>query len=82
MTTDVRVLRQAEWDKWYEQPDPRLRRGPGVVRGARTVERAHEYDRSLGVWDGDECVGTAGAFSFRVDGPRRRLGAGRRASRW
>lgn len=66
MTTDVRVLAEAEWDAWYETLE--LAFG-GVAESAeeRELWRAlTECDRSIGVWDGEACVGTAGAFSFRV----------------
>ncbi|MEW2166180.1 GNAT family N-acetyltransferase [Streptomyces sp. NPDC007084] len=69
MTTDVRVLRQADWDKWY---DNLIRAFGGVAESSEERELWNaltEYDRSLGVWDGTECVGTAGAFSFRVTVP-------------
>ncbi|MGN9815858.1 GNAT family N-acetyltransferase [Streptomyces sp. SD11] len=69
MTTDLRVLRPADWDAWYGKLE--LAFG-GVAESAE--ERAlwsdlTEHDRSLGVWDGDECVGTAGAFTFRLTVP-------------
>ncbi|MFD4522567.1 GNAT family N-acetyltransferase [Streptomyces sp. NPDC058470] len=69
MTTDVRVLQQTEWNAWYDNlvlafggvPEPSDERG---LDNALT-----EYDRSIGVWDGDRVVGTASAFSFRVTVP-------------
>ncbi|WP_329547598.1 GNAT family N-acetyltransferase [Streptomyces sp. NBC_01356] len=69
MTTDVRVLQQTEWNAWY---DNLVRAFGGVPessdeRGLYNV--LTEYDRSIGVWDGDQVVGTAGAFSFRVTVP-------------
>ncbi|MFI0962132.1 GNAT family N-acetyltransferase [Streptomyces sp. NPDC021080] len=69
MTTDVRVLRQADWDEWYENL---IRAFGGVAESSEERElwsALTEYDRSLGVWDGKDCVGTAGAFSFRVTVP-------------
>ncbi|MDT0391485.1 GNAT family N-acetyltransferase [Streptomyces dubilierae] len=68
-SADLRVLQQDEWDKWYDT----LLRGFGGVPES-TEERAlwnalTEYDRSLGAWAGDECVGTAGAFSFLLTVP-------------
>ena len=69
MTTDLRVLRRADWDVWY---DNLIRAFGGVSESSEERELWNaltEYDRSLGVWDGDECVGTAGAFSFRVTVP-------------
>jgi len=69
MGTDVRVLRQEDWDEWY---DNLIRAFGGIPESAE--ERAlwrelTETDRSIGVWDGEECVGTAGAFSFRLTVP-------------
>ena len=49
----------------------------GAPGGARTVRTLTEPERSIGAWDGDECVGTAGAFTLPADGAGRRLGAGR-----
>ncbi|MFI8187496.1 GNAT family N-acetyltransferase [Streptomyces sp. NPDC085946] len=67
--TELRVLRQDEWDRWY---DTLLRAFGGVPEAAEERELWNaltEHDRSLGVWDGDDCVGTAGAFTFRVTVP-------------
>ncbi|MCP9945813.1 GNAT family N-acetyltransferase [Streptomyces somaliensis] len=69
MTTEPRILAPSEWDVWYQQ----LERAFGGVSEA-PEERAlwealTEHERSLGVWDGEECVGTAGAFSFRLSVP-------------
>lgn len=69
MTIELRVLRPSEWDDWYgklmlafggvgESPEER------ALWGALT-----EHVRSIGAWDGDDCVGTAGAFSFGVSVP-------------
>ncbi|MEG8277462.1 GNAT family N-acetyltransferase [Streptomyces sp. AHA2] len=76
MATDVsgssaglRVLQREEWGKWY---DTLLRGFGGVPEAAEERELWNaltEFDRSLGVWEGDECVGTAGAFSFRLTVP-------------
>ncbi|MEV5106153.1 GNAT family N-acetyltransferase [Streptomyces massasporeus] len=66
---DLRVLRKDDWDKWY---DTLIRGFGGVPESAEERELWNsltEFDRSLGVWDGDECVGTAGAFSFRLTVP-------------
>ncbi|RPF33494.1 GNAT family N-acetyltransferase [Streptomyces sp. TLI_185] len=69
MGTDLRVLRREDWDEWY---DNLIRAFGGVPESAE--ERAlwrelTETDRSIGAWDGDMCVGTAGAFSFRLTVP-------------
>ncbi|MFF4354323.1 GNAT family N-acetyltransferase [Streptomyces sp. NPDC001530] len=69
MTTDVRVLQQADWNTWY---DNLVRAFGGVPESSEERELMNaltEYDRSLGVWDTEQCVGTAGAFSFRVTVP-------------
>lgn len=69
MTTELRVLRAAEWDDWFEAFE--LAFG-GVAESpeARELDRAvTEPARCMGVWDGDQCVGTAGAYSFRLSVP-------------
>ncbi|MFJ4836427.1 GNAT family N-acetyltransferase [Streptomyces sp. NPDC088747] len=69
MTTDVRVLQQTEWNAWY---DNLIRAFGGVPESSEERELYNaltEYDRFIGVWDSDQVVGTAGAFSFRVTVP-------------
>ncbi|WP_037893027.1 GNAT family N-acetyltransferase [Streptomyces sp. Tu 6176] len=69
LATELRVLRPDEWDTWY---DNLIRAFGGVPEPGeeRALYRAlTECGRSLGVWDGDMCVATAGAFSFRVTVP-------------
>lgn len=69
MTTDMRVLRKTDWSPWY---DSLVRAFGGVPEAAEERdlwESLTEYDRSLGVWDGEQCVGTAGAFTFRLTVP-------------
>ncbi|MDQ8700944.1 GNAT family N-acetyltransferase [Streptomyces sp. LHD-70] len=69
MTTDVRVLQPDDWERWFSG----LELAFGGVREpdeARAFFRdVTEFERSLGVWDGDGTVGTAGAFSFRMTVP-------------
>ncbi|WP_329120562.1 GNAT family N-acetyltransferase [Streptomyces sp. NBC_01353] len=69
MTTELRVLDPAEWDDWYEN----LVLAFGGVAEAPEERQLWrdltEFDRSLGVWDGESCVGTAGAFTFRMSVP-------------
>ncbi|MFE7274385.1 GNAT family N-acetyltransferase [Streptomyces sp. NPDC057623] len=66
---ELRVLRQGEWNTWYDT----LIRAFGAVAEAPEEQELWnsltELDRSLGAWDGDGCVGTAGAFSFRLTVP-------------
>ncbi|GAA1415609.1 GNAT family N-acetyltransferase [Streptomyces thermospinosisporus] len=67
--TGLRVLTPDDWDKWY---GTLIRAFGGVPESDEERELWNsltEFGRSLGVWDGDECVGTAGAFSFRVTVP-------------
>jgi predicted acetyltransferase len=69
LATDLRVLRQEDWDEWY---DKLIRAFGGVAESSEERELWNsltEIDRSLGAWDGDVCVGTAGAFSFRLTVP-------------
>ncbi|MFF2845736.1 GNAT family N-acetyltransferase [Streptomyces sp. NPDC058001] len=69
MTTELRVLEPADWDVWYGK----LELAFGGVRESpeeRTLyNELTEMERSIGVWDGAECVGTAGAFTFRMAVP-------------
>ncbi|AZM53248.1 GNAT family N-acetyltransferase [Streptomyces sp. WAC 01529] len=67
--TEIRVLAEAEWDTWYGTLETAF---GGVAESAEERELWHaltEHDRSIGVWEGDACVGTAGAFSFRLSVP-------------
>ncbi|MFC8100493.1 GNAT family N-acetyltransferase [Streptomyces sp. NPDC057363] len=69
MRTELRVLARDEWDKWYATL---IRAFSGVPESAEELELYNtltEVDRSLGAWEGDECVGTAGAFGFRMTVP-------------
>jgi len=69
MGTDLRVLERDDWDKWY---DNLIRAFGGVPESAEERELWREltaYDRAVGAWDGDRCVGTAGAFAFRLTVP-------------
>ncbi|MER6976916.1 GNAT family N-acetyltransferase, partial [Streptomyces carpinensis] len=69
LVTELRVLRRDEWDPWYDNLLRAFGGGPGS-REERELDRSlTEFERSLGVWDGQTCVGTAGAFSFRMTVP-------------
>ncbi|WBO66357.1 GNAT family N-acetyltransferase [Streptomyces camelliae] len=66
--SELTVLRPADFDRWW---DGLIRAFGGVAAGEeRELDRSlTEFDRSLAVRDGDEIVGTAGAFSFRMTVP-------------
>ncbi len=69
LKTELRTLRKSEWDTWYATL---IRAFGGVPEAAEELELFNsltEADRSLGVWEGDACVGTAGSFSFRMTVP-------------
>ncbi|WP_019063210.1 GNAT family N-acetyltransferase [Streptomyces prunicolor] len=67
--TELRVLRQDEWNTWYDNLVNAFGGVPEPPEERELDKRLTECDRSLGVWDGDACVGTAGAFSFRLTVP-------------
>lgn len=67
MTTELRVLRQPEWDVWY---DGILRAFGGFEVEERQLYRdLTEIERSLAAWDGNEVAGSASLFSFRMTVP-------------
>lgn len=70
MTTDLRVLEASDWDRWFGTLERAF--GGGLTNSAQEREvwrSVTEYERSVGVWDGDECVGTAGAYTFGLTVP-------------
>ncbi|MFJ3585057.1 GNAT family N-acetyltransferase [Streptomyces sp. NPDC090127] len=69
MTTELRVLERAEWDEWYGMLELAFGGVAEAPEERRLWHELTEYDRSMGVWDGEQCVGTAGAFSFRLSVP-------------
>ncbi|MFE0177751.1 GNAT family N-acetyltransferase [Streptomyces sp. NPDC059002] len=69
MTTDVRMLDEADWDTWYGALDVAFGGVAESPEEQRLWRELTEFDRSFGVWDGGACVGTAGAFSFRLSVP-------------
>ncbi|MGW1765190.1 GNAT family N-acetyltransferase [Streptomyces sp. NPDC002073] len=69
MTMDMRVLRPLEWDDWFRHLEVAFG-GEAEPAEAREFYRdMTEPERSLGVWDGEACVGSASAFSFRLAVP-------------
>lgn len=68
-TSGPRVLRRDEWDTWYGTLVRAFGGVPAATEELALYRELTRVDRSLGVWDGEECVGTAGAFGFRVTVP-------------
>ncbi|GAA2477909.1 GNAT family N-acetyltransferase [Streptomyces gobitricini] len=69
MTTDLRALRPAEWEPWFRQLELAFGGVPEHPQERELWKALTECERSIGVWDGDVCVGTAGAFTFRLSVP-------------
>ncbi|MEU5207756.1 GNAT family N-acetyltransferase [Streptomyces sp. NPDC020742] len=69
MTTELRVLREAEWQTWSDRLDLAFGGLPQATEKLAVRRGLTEFDRCLGVWDGAECVGTAGALSFGLTVP-------------
>ncbi|MFK4222724.1 GNAT family N-acetyltransferase [Streptomyces sp. NPDC019890] len=69
MTIELRALRPSEWSGWYGKLELAFGGVPGTPEERELHESLTETERSIGAWDGDECVGTAGAFSFEVSVP-------------
>ncbi|MGW5862151.1 GNAT family N-acetyltransferase [Streptomyces sp. NPDC055239] len=69
MTTELRQLRQQDWDEYYGTLEVAF---GGVAEAQEEHELWNsltEFDRFFGTWDGEACVGTTGAFSFRLSVP-------------
>ncbi|MEV4424202.1 GNAT family N-acetyltransferase [Streptomyces sp. R-07] len=69
MTTELRVLDPSEWDRWYGVLELAFGGVPEAPEEQQLWRDLTEFDRFLGAWDGDLCVGTAGAFTFRLTVP-------------
>ncbi|MGW1076997.1 GNAT family N-acetyltransferase [Streptomyces sp. NPDC002537] len=69
MTTELRVLRPAEWDQWYGMLELAFGGAPEAPEERALWRELTLADRSIAAWDGDEVVGTAGAFDFRMTVP-------------
>ncbi|MFF1506018.1 GNAT family N-acetyltransferase [Streptomyces sp. NPDC058326] len=69
MTTELRVLDPAEWDRWYGVLELAFGGVPEEPEERRLWQDLTEHERFLGVWDGEVPVGTAGAFSFGLTVP-------------
>ncbi|MFJ3707024.1 GNAT family N-acetyltransferase [Streptomyces sp. NPDC090053] len=69
MSTELKVLRREDWGTWYAGLELAFGGVDESPEERRLFEELTEYDRSVGAWDGDRCVGTSGAFSFRLSVP-------------
>ncbi|MEU3773344.1 GNAT family N-acetyltransferase [Streptomyces sp. NPDC032472] len=69
MALDTRVLQADEWDVWHEHLELAFGGVPESPEERALYRSLTEPERSLGVWDGQSCVGSAGAFSFRLSVP-------------
>ncbi|MEV6672846.1 GNAT family N-acetyltransferase [Streptomyces sp. NPDC051162] len=69
MTTELRVLRPAEWDEWYGSLELAFGGMSEPDEERALWQELTLFDRWLGTWDGDEVVGTTGAFDFRMAVP-------------
>ncbi|WP_407110312.1 GNAT family N-acetyltransferase [Streptomyces sp. DSM 116494] len=66
---ELRALKPEEWDKVYANLIRAFGGPPEAAEERELWNALSEFDRFLGAWDGDECVGSAGAFSFRLTVP-------------
>lgn len=69
MALEMRVLRSDEWDVWFDQLELAFGGVSESPQWRELYRSLTEPARSLGVWDGAECVGSASAFSFRLSVP-------------
>ncbi len=69
MALEMRVLQRDEWDVWFGQLELAFGGVPELAQGRELYRSLTEPERSLGVWDGESCVGSASAFSFRLSVP-------------
>ncbi|MFD3870765.1 GNAT family N-acetyltransferase [Streptomyces sp. NPDC058623] len=69
MALVTRVLQSDEWDVWYDHLELAFGGVAEPPEERELYRTLTEPERSLGVWDGGTCVGSAGAFSFRLSVP-------------
>ncbi|MEW2138673.1 GNAT family N-acetyltransferase [Streptomyces sp. NPDC005409] len=69
MALETRVLQGDEWDVWYDNLELAFGGVPEPSEEREFSRAVTEAERSLGVWDGATCVGSAGAFTFRLSVP-------------
>ncbi|CAM5441236.1 hypothetical protein SAVIM338S_02638 [Streptomyces avidinii] len=69
MALETRILTADEWDVWFDHLELAFGGVPDSPVERALYKSLTEVERSLGVWDGGNCVGSAGAFSFRLSVP-------------
>ncbi|MFE6931517.1 GNAT family N-acetyltransferase [Streptomyces sp. NPDC057699] len=69
MNTELRALSASEWDAWFGCVELAFGGVPFSPESREMYASLAEPRRAIGHWDGAECVGTAGAYSFRVTVP-------------
>ncbi|MYT33551.1 MULTISPECIES: GNAT family N-acetyltransferase [unclassified Streptomyces] len=69
MTTELRPLRESEWDAWYDKLDLAFGGVPDGPERRAWWHEITEVGRAFAVWDGDGIVGTGGSFSFGLTVP-------------
>lgn len=69
MTTELRVLQPSEWNKWFSSLELAFGGSEEPAEQREQYRSVTEYERSLGIWDGDDVVATTGAFTFRLAVP-------------
>lgn len=69
MTTHLRVLRRSEFDSWFGVLGAAFGGALEAPEEREKWQSLAEPDRSVAAWEGDELIGTAGAFSFRMTVP-------------
>ncbi|MEV5157332.1 GNAT family N-acetyltransferase [Streptomyces sp. NPDC053728] len=69
MDTELRVLSAAEWDAWFDCLELAFGGVPAAPESREMYAALAEPQRAIAHWDGGDCVGTAGAYSFRLTVP-------------
>ncbi|WP_405662380.1 GNAT family N-acetyltransferase [Streptomyces sp. NBC_01166] len=69
MTTELRVLSAAESDAWFGCLELAFGGVPFSPESREMYAALAEPQRALAHWDGADCVGTAGSYSFRLTVP-------------
>ncbi|MFK0253485.1 GNAT family N-acetyltransferase [Streptomyces sp. NPDC090445] len=69
MALEMRVLQADEWDALYDHLELAFGGVPDSSETRELFRSLTEVERSLAVWDGQTCVGSASAFSFRLSVP-------------